>query len=107
MPVFSMNSIRGKVLTLVMLTTTVALLLGLGAFVTYEHFAFRQKMVGNLNMLAQMVGANNAAALTFHDKTTATQTLRDLFEADIKAGAAYDDHIDAAFIIAQDGSVFS
>jgi signal transduction histidine kinase/DNA-binding response OmpR family regulator len=107
MPVFSMNSIRGKVLTLVMLTTTVALLLGLGAFVTYEHIAFRQKMVGNLNMLAQMVGANSAAALTFHDKSTATQILSDLFEADTRAGAVYDDHIDAAFIVAQDGSVFA
>jgi len=105
--VVSMNSIRGKVLTLVMLTTTVALLLGLGAFVAYEHMTFRQKMVGNLNMLAQMVGANSAAALTFHDKSTATQILRDLFEADTRAAADHDDHIHAAFILTQDGSVFA
>ena len=91
----------------VMLTTSVALLLGLGAFVTYEHITFRQKMVGNLSMLAQMVGANSTAALTFHDKTTANQILHDLFEADTRAGAAYDDHIDAAFIVSRDGSVFA
>jgi signal transduction histidine kinase/DNA-binding response OmpR family regulator len=105
--VFLVNSIRAKVLTLVMLTTSVALLLGLGAFVTYEHITFREKMVGNLNMLAQMVGANNAAALTFHDKNTATQTLIDLFEADARAAAAHDDHIRAAFILGPDGSVFA
>ena len=91
----------------VMLTTSVALLLGLGAFVGYEHFALRQKMVGNLNMLAQMVGANSSAALTFHDKSTATQVLSDLFEADSQAGADYDDHIEAAFIVGRDGKVFA
>ena len=107
MRIFSMNSIRAKVLMVVMLTTSVALLLGLGAFVSYEHITFRQKVVGNLNMLAQMVGANSAAALTFHDKSTATQILRDLFEADTRAGAVYDDHIDAAFLIGQDGKVFA
>jgi signal transduction histidine kinase/DNA-binding response OmpR family regulator len=107
MRIFSVNSIRGKMLMVVMLTTSVALLLGLGAFVTYEHITFRQKMVGNLSMLAQMVGANSTAALTFHDKTTANQILHDLFEADTRAGAAYDDHIDAAFIVSRDGSVFA
>ena len=101
-----MNSIRAKFLVVVMLTTSVALLLGLGAFVGYEHFALRQKMVGNLNMLAQMVGANSSAALTFHDKSTATQVLSDLFEADSQAGADYDDHIEAAFIVGRDGKVF-
>ena len=45
MRIFSVNSIRGKMLMVVMLTTSVALLLGLGAFVTYEHITFRQKMV--------------------------------------------------------------
>ncbi|MCU1256438.1 MAG: domain S-box [Candidatus Angelobacter sp.] len=107
MRVFSMNSIRAKVLVVVMLTTSVALLLGLGAFVAYEHFAFRQKMVRTLNMLAQMVGANSAAALTFHDKNSATQLLSDLFEANTKAGADYDDHIEAAFLLAKDGKVFA
>jgi signal transduction histidine kinase/DNA-binding response OmpR family regulator len=106
MRIFSINSIRAKVLMVVMLTTSMALLLGLGAFVSYEHVTFRQKMVGNLNMLAQIAGANSTAALTFHDKSTATQLLSDLFEADTKAGA-YDDHIDAAFLIGQDGKIFA
>src|SRR5580698_7817595 len=58
-----------------MLVTGLALLLASGTFLAFELSAFRQNMVRNLSVQAQIAGANSASALLFDDAQSANQTL--------------------------------
>jgi len=52
-----------------------ALLLACAAFFAYEMFTFRRKSVETLSSLAEVVGANCAAAVLFDDQAAAEETL--------------------------------
>ena len=62
--------------------------IGLGV---YEHYAFQAAMTSELSALADTLGANTAAALTFHDQESATNMLGALkAEHHIVAAGLYD-----------------
>ncbi len=68
-------SIRTKVLTLVMLITTVALIVASGSLLIWDYFQFRTDIGRELSTQAQMVLANSTAAMDFKDPNVARETL--------------------------------
>lgn len=91
-------SIKRKLMLIMMLTTIAALLLAAGVFVVYDRVTFRRSMVNDLAILAEIIGANSTAALTFNDPASAQETL---------AGLAAEPHILSAGIYAADGKLFA
>ena len=69
------NSINRRLIRMNMLVTGFALLVASGTFLAFESSAFRQNMVGNLSVQAQIAGSNSASALLFDDAQSATKTL--------------------------------
>ncbi len=67
--------IRRKLTVIIMLTASVMVVLAAAAFVAYDYATFRQKMVADLAVLAEMVEANASTALLFNDKDTAQKLL--------------------------------
>jgi two-component system, NtrC family, sensor kinase len=70
--------IKGRLTTITMLTSGVALLFACAAFVGYELLVFRDSTVEELSTTAAIIGNNSAAALSFNDPASARQTLRSL-----------------------------
>jgi len=68
-------SIRRKLTLLMMLTSVVALLLACGSFLTYDVATFRRKLALELTVLADVIGSNSTAALTFDDAGAARDAL--------------------------------
>jgi signal transduction histidine kinase/DNA-binding response OmpR family regulator len=91
-------SIRTKLTFIVVLTSVTALLLAGGAFLGYETVTFRSKMEQDLTILADVIGANSTAALTFQDVAAARDALGAL-----KAQP----RVEAAAIYATDGTPFA
>ena len=81
-----------------MLTTSVALLLTGVALVVYELVVYRSVMTRELMSLADVIGANSAAALTFNDPKAAEETLSALQK---------DSRITLAAIYTKEGKVFA
>jgi PAS domain S-box-containing protein len=95
---FISSSIRRQ-LTLVVLCTS---LFGLGivyaTFELYERASFRRGLTEELSTLADTVGANSAASLTFYDKKSADEVL---------AGLGAEHHILAACLFNTYGQAFA
>jgi len=68
-------SIRRKLTLIIMLTSSVALLLACAAFVSYDLYTFRRAKVHDLTTLAEIIGSNSTAALTFGDSNSAKEIL--------------------------------
>jgi len=98
MRVFRDASVKQKLMAIIMLTTSVALLLGVLAFVTYDLVSLRHRMVERLSMLAEVIGTNSTAALSFQDSESAEDTLATL---------GTDEHVVAARIYGADGGTFA
>ena len=64
-----------------MLVSGAALLLACLAFVSYDVVSFRDAMVHNLSIQAQIAGSNSVSALLFNDPQTAESTLSALAAA--------------------------
>jgi signal transduction histidine kinase/CheY-like chemotaxis protein len=64
-------SIRKKLTLIMMLTSGVALVLTCGAFLGYEFTTYRGGMERDLSILADVIGSNSTAALTFNDADAA------------------------------------
>ena len=74
-----------------MIASTVALLLVSAGFVTYELVTFRQTMTHDLSTLAEIIGNQSTAALTYGDKDAAKEILAALSaKKHIVAAALYD-----------------
>ena len=72
------GSISRKLTWMNMLVSGSALLLAGVAFVSYDLIRFRETMVRNLSIQAEIVGSNSASALLFSDPTSAAGTLSGL-----------------------------
>jgi serine phosphatase RsbU (regulator of sigma subunit) len=72
---FKNLSFKNKLILIIALTSTIVLLLASGAFVINDLRTFRQNLVNDLWMLADLVGANAAAPLMFDDTETAQQNI--------------------------------
>lgn len=90
--------IKRKLTIIIMLTSSAALLLACVSFLTYELILFRGEMTRELSSLAEIIGANSTAALTFRDKKSAEETLY---------GLKAKQHIVTACIYTSDGDVFA
>ena len=98
MRVFQDLSIKRKLPLITLLTSGVALMLACAAFVIYDLITFRQAMARDLTILAEIIGTNSAAALTFDDANAATEVL---------AALSAKEHLVSACLYKSDGPVFA
>ena len=98
MPFLRDVSLKRKLMVIIMLTSSVALLLACAAFVTYERVEFRQDMVDDLSVKAELFAGQSTAALSFKDPKAATEILHKLVAQK---------HIATACIYGSDGHVFA
>jgi PAS domain S-box-containing protein len=91
-------SIRRKLTLIVMVTTCTAILLACGAFLTFDIHTLRRTRVLDLETLAEVLGSNSTAALTFNDPGAAREVLQSL---------AAKPHIMAASLYGSDGAIFA
>jgi PAS domain S-box-containing protein len=90
--------IKRKLMLVILLTSSFALLLVGSAVITYELVTFRRSLAVNIGVLAQIVGSNSTAALAFQDPKSAQEVLGALSaERQITAAAIYD----------QNGNIFA
>src|SRR5260370_38004490 len=68
-------SIARKLTRMNMLVSGAALVLACAAFITYDLVSFREGMVHNLSIQAQVAGSNSVSALLFSDPHSAEDTL--------------------------------
>ena len=92
------NSIRGRLIAISAVTSSLALLLACSAFVTYELITFRQSLVNDLTTDANVLTFNVTAPILFGDPEAATASL-----AALKAKP----RIRSATITTADGKVFA
>ncbi|HLJ29536.1 MAG TPA: response regulator [Candidatus Angelobacter sp.] len=90
--------ISKKLNKIIMITTASALLLASGAFAVYEILAVRQVMVVETAELADIIGSNSTAALSFNDAAAAGELLNSLRSQT---------HVTAARIYTRDGTPFA
>src|SRR5687767_15378014 len=69
------SSIKRKLTLIIMLTCSVALVVACAAILYFEHAGTKQILEHNTQVMANVIGANSAAALSFKDKKAATETL--------------------------------
>src|SRR5260370_8181456 len=75
MPRVTDYSITKKLTRMNMLVSGAALCIACAAFVAYDLVSFRQAMVYNLLIQAQMAGSNSVSPLLFNDPQAAENTL--------------------------------
>ncbi len=69
------TSIKNKLKAIILLTSGLVLLLSSGAFVVNDIYSFRRSMVADLFTLAELIGINSQAMLTFDNKREANENL--------------------------------
>src|SRR5881628_1837128 len=69
------SSIKRKLTLIIMLTCSVALVVACAAILVFEHAGTRQILKHNTQVMANVIGANSSAALSFKDKAAAKETL--------------------------------
>jgi len=67
--------IKRKLTIIIMLTSIFVLLLTAAGFLIYEIIGFKKTMVSDLTSLAEVIGRNSTAALSFNDGSSAHETL--------------------------------
>jgi signal transduction histidine kinase/ActR/RegA family two-component response regulator/HAMP domain-containing protein len=83
-------SIRRKLTVIIMIASTVALLLVSGGFMAYELITHRQSMRRDLATLAEIIGDQSTAALTYEDSEAGQEILSALAsKKHITAAALY------------------
>ena len=90
--------IRRKLALLITIAGGVALVLSTLTLLVFKSFDLRQETVSDISTLADMIGSNTTAALTFQDRRAAEETLRAL---------RADPRIACAAVFAKDGSLFA
>ncbi|MES2353514.1 MAG: ATP-binding protein [Pseudomonadota bacterium] len=93
MPWLNDLSIRAKLLWVILLTSSAALVVAGLAIVTYDAIAFRQQRAADLSTQAAILGAISTAALVFNDAKAAREYLSTLKERpDVISAILYDNH---------------
>ena len=83
--------IKSKLMALVLLTCGAALVLACGTIAIYETVMVRESKLRELKLLADLIGANSAVALSFKDAQAANETLDALKrDPDVVTGRIYD-----------------
>jgi two-component system, sensor histidine kinase and response regulator len=92
------TSIRQKLTRIVLVASSVSVLVACTVFAVYDIATFRISMTNDLITLAEIVGANSSAAITFGDQEAAHEILASLTARP---------HIVEACILAPDGRVLA
>ena len=95
---FKDMSINRKITVIIMLTSISVLLLAVAAFVTNELLTFKSSMTEDVSSLAEVIGINSTAALSFNDPKAAEETLSAL---------SAESYIMSAYIVTLDGREFA
>ena len=90
--------IRRKLLLIIMTTVGAALALAGGAVLIHVNLVLRDSMRNDLGVLAEILGCNSTAALTFGDRQAAEEIL---------SGLAAQRPVTSAVIYSADGAVFA
>src|SRR6185295_3270628 len=90
-------AIRRKLGLLIAVTGAIALVLGSSAMLVFNSIHLRRQAVSDISILAEMIGCNVTAALTFQDRRAAEETLGAL---------RADEHALLAAVFSRDGSLF-
>ena len=98
MPSLRDLSIKRKLVGIIVLTSSVALLMACIAFTVFDWISTKRSMVANLATLSSIIANNSVAALEFDDVRTADEMLQFL---------ATEQHLAAAAIYRADGSVLA
>ncbi|HEV3410562.1 MAG TPA: ATP-binding protein [Chthoniobacterales bacterium] len=84
--------IKRKLMLVIVLTSSFALLLMGSALITYELVTFRRALAVNMGVLAQIIGSNSTAAIAFDDHKNAQEILSALAaERQVTGAAIYDE----------------
>jgi len=67
--------IKRKLNVIMMMISVIVILIACGAFLANEVISYRRSMVDHLGTLAQVIGSNSTAALSFSDSKAASETL--------------------------------
>jgi signal transduction histidine kinase/CheY-like chemotaxis protein len=95
---FRRQSVARKLMSTALTTSGLTLMAACTVFATYEYVNLRSRLVRDVTMLADIVGANSMAALTFKDATAAADTLR---------ATAVNEHILDARLVTGDGTLLA
>lgn len=90
--------IQDKVTSIILLTSSVAILIASGVFITGDTINSRSELVRELSTVAEISGRNSAAAVLFDDRAAAEETLSALGTMP---------HLIAASIVLEDGEIFA
>jgi two-component system, sensor histidine kinase and response regulator len=91
-------AVKHKLRLIILFAVVAAMVPASIAVVTYDQLAARQAMLSDLDTLAEIVGSNSTAAVTFGDRRAAEELL---------SGLKVKEHIVAAVIYAGDGKPFA
>ena len=95
---FRRQSVARKLTTTALTTSGVTLIAACTVFATYDYVNCRSRLVRDVTMLADIVGTNSTAALTFKDAAAAAETLR---------ATAVNEHILDARLFTRDGTLLA
>jgi signal transduction histidine kinase len=87
-------AVKSKLRLIIIITGSFALLLASSAMVVYDQILARSDMRNDLAVLAEIIGSNSTAAVTFRDRQAAEELL---------SGLKAKRHIAAAIIFSDDG----
>ena len=75
---FNNFSIKVKIVSIIILVTTIALVLAGTIFFAYDKKQFEKRTINDLSILSQVIGNNSTAAITYNDQETANEILNSL-----------------------------
>ena len=91
---FRRQPVRRKLTATILSTSAATLIAGCVAFAVYDYIDARSRLVRDVTLLADMLGTNSVAPLTFNDATAAVETLR---------ATAVNEHIESARLYMPNG----
>jgi len=91
--------IKSKILFIVLLTSFVALLMSLLLFIFFAAEKYKENLVDEMTVLADVIGNRSTAAIEFFDEQTAQENLRSLKVKDSIIKACLYDYTDNEFTI--------
>jgi signal transduction histidine kinase/DNA-binding response OmpR family regulator len=92
------QTIKRKIVTIVMVTAGAALLLACGGFAIYETIAVRQSKLKEMMLVGDLIAANSAPGLSFNDPQASEETL---------AALKTSPHVIAATVYDKNGKAFA
>ena len=95
---FRRQSVARKLTTTALITTFVTLIAACTVFAATFYVTLRSRLIVDVTMLADIVGTNSSAALTFKDAGAASETLR---------ATAVNEHILDARLYTRDGALLA